>query len=71
MVATILMLVVGVVLIIALLSWAPWNDGSSGTTNPGNDNAPAEQNQGGEGGGVDIEGNDVDIGGGEEAPASP
>lgn len=52
------------VLAVALLVWSPWNSGTStGTTTNGNNTeqqAPADGSDNGDG--VNIEGNDVDIG---------
>lgn len=56
--------IAGVALLVALFVWAPWNDGTV-TTNTDNtsEQAPAD-----DGGGVSIEGNDVDINTGGDAP---
>jgi hypothetical protein len=62
--------ILAVVLAVAFLVWAPWNDGTSGTTTNSNTNteqqAPADEG-GSEGGGVNIEGNEVNV----DAPEVP
>ncbi len=63
-----LAVIVAVVLAVALLIWMPWDNvnSSGGTTNDTNsgEQAPADN-----GGGVNIEGNDVDIGDVPDAPS--
>jgi len=56
MMATLMLLVVGIVLFIALLAWSPWNDGGS-SSGPSDQSAPEQQ---GDGTDVDIQG-DIDV----------
>lgn len=61
--------IIAVVLAVALLVWAPWNDNGTGTTNTNNNTeqqAPADE---GGSDGVNIEGNNVDVGDVPEVPS--
>jgi len=67
MMATLMLLVVGIVLFIALLAWSPWNDGGS-NSGPSDQSAPEQQQ--GDDTDVDIQGEiDVNDGQSDQTPS--